>query len=75
MTPGACSLEGKVALVTGATSGVGRAIARDWAASGARVVATGRRAELGESLVQEVQQARGCLRFVRADVRSSSDCV
>ncbi len=74
MTTGAPSLDGKIALVTGATSGVGRAIATVWAARGACVVATGRRVELGESLAQQVQEAGGRLRFVCADVRSSSDC-
>ena len=68
------SLTGKVALITGATSGVGRAIAEGWAARGAAIVATGRRQELGKSLEYDVQEAGGKLAFVCADVRSSADC-
>jgi NAD(P)-dependent dehydrogenase (short-subunit alcohol dehydrogenase family) len=74
VTSGGVSLEGKVALITGATSGVGRAIAKGWAARGAAIVATGRRHELGKSLEYDARQAGGRLTFVRADVRSDADC-
>ncbi|MFC3670006.1 SDR family NAD(P)-dependent oxidoreductase [Novosphingobium pokkalii] len=47
-------LEGKVALVTGGTSGIGAGAVRRLAAEGAKVVFTGSRAELGEALAQEV---------------------
>ncbi|WP_028658080.1 MULTISPECIES: SDR family NAD(P)-dependent oxidoreductase [unclassified Novosphingobium] len=47
-------LEGKVALVTGGTSGIGAGTVRRLAAEGAKVVFTGSRAELGEALAQEV---------------------
>nr|WP_171798796.1 MULTISPECIES: SDR family oxidoreductase [unclassified Novosphingobium] len=47
-------LEGKVALVTGGTSGIGAGVVRRLAAEGAKVVFTGSRAELGEALAQEV---------------------
>ncbi len=68
------SLAGKAVLVTGTTSGLGRSIARVWAAQGARVIATGRRAELGESLEKEVRGAGGELSFLRLDVSQRDEC-
>ena len=68
------SIEGKVALITGATSGVGRSTALVWAAKGAKVVACGRREELGKELEAEVRDSGGDLTFVRADVARSADC-
>lgn len=47
-------LDGKVAIVTGATAGIGAAIARRLVAEGARVVAVGRRAEPGARLVADL---------------------
>ncbi len=64
------SVAGKVVIVTGATSGVGRAIASVWAARGAKVLACGRRADLGEQLEAE---AVGDLAFVRTDVSVAAD--
>lgn len=60
--------EGKVALVTGATSGIGRDAAIALAREGAAVVATGRRAELGEKLVTEIERLGGRAVFVAGDV-------
>jgi NAD(P)-dependent dehydrogenase (short-subunit alcohol dehydrogenase family) len=68
------SLEGKVALITGATSGVGRATALGFAARGANVVATGRRDALGKELETDATVEPGDLHFVQADVRSVTDC-
>src|SRR5690348_14869623 len=74
MTTAAGSVAGKVALVTGATSGLGRSVARVWAEQGARVLATGRREELGVALEKEVRDAGGELTFLRLDVSRAEDC-
>ena len=62
------ALEGRVALVTGATSGIGRAAAVAFAAAGARVVATGRNRERGEAVVSEIRGAGGDGCFVAVDL-------
>ena len=64
-------LDGKVTIVTGATSGIGRRTVEVFAREGARVVATGRREALGRSLEQSVGKDR-CL-FVRADATQEAD--
>ena len=58
----------KVALVTGATSGIGRVTALAFAREGARVVVSGRRKEEGHETVALIQQAGGKATFVQADV-------
>ena len=52
-------LKGKTAIVTGASQGLGRAIAKGLAAEGVKVVAVARRANLLEELVQEIVAAKG----------------
>ena len=52
------SLEGRVALVTGATGALGGAMARGLALAGARVAVMGRRAERAEEMAAERQQSR-----------------
>lgn len=67
------SFQDKVALVTGATSGIGRITAKAFAAKGARVVLSGRRVEDGQAAVREIEQAGGAAIFVAADVSKESD--
>ncbi len=62
------TLEGKVAIVTGASSGIGRAIAALFAASGAHVVAGARRQEALDDLVDEIADAGGSALAVAGDV-------
>ncbi len=67
-------LNNKVAIITGATSGIGKATALLFAEEGADVVITGRRAELGERVVNEIRErgARGV--FIQADHSQAADC-
>jgi len=66
-------LEGKVAIVTGSTRGIGRGIALRFAQEGARVVVTGRSRERGEAVAREIQAAGGAARFAAADLRREED--
>ena len=70
MTP---ELEGKVALVTGGTSGIGRETAVLFAKAGAKVVVAGRRAPEGEETIEGVCAAGGDGLFVKTDVSKASE--
>lgn len=65
---------GKVAIVTGATAGIGRAIAIAFGEQGASVVVSGRRESEGAETVSLVEKAGGQAHFVRTDVGSEEDC-
>ena len=66
-------LEGKVALITGAGSGMGRAAAELFAREGARVVITDVVDDSGNAAVAAVRAAGGDATYVRADVSSAHD--
>lgn len=67
------ALQGSTALVTGATSGIGRAVARSLAGQGAEVVLHGRDRDRGEALVKEIAQGGGSARFVAADLTDAEE--
>ena len=67
-------LSNKVAIITGATSGIGKATALLFADEGADVVITGRRAELGASAEEEIKQKGARCAFIQADHVQAGDC-
>jgi NAD(P)-dependent dehydrogenase (short-subunit alcohol dehydrogenase family) len=66
-------LKGQRALVTGATSGIGRAIAVKLATLGAEVSIHGRDIERGAVVVKDIELGGGRARFVPADLRDPTD--
>ncbi len=62
------ALDGKIAIVTGGTSGIGEGVAKAFVAEGATVVIVGRREEEGRALENSIG-----VRFVRADVANEAD--
>src|ERR1700694_1581657 len=68
-------LEGKVALVTGATSGIGEAAAVQLAAQGATVIVHGRDATRGAVVVAEIENSGGSARFVAADLGEPAEAL
>ncbi len=66
-------MSGKVALITGASSGIGRATAEAFAAKGARVALAARRQDELATLVAEIRARGGEATLVRTDVSSAKD--
>ena len=62
------TLENKVAIITGAAHGIGRATAERFAAEGARVTVADIDKELGNKVVAQIEAARGIARFLHTDV-------
>ena len=67
-------LDGKVAVVTGAASGIGRAPAERLARDGARVVVSDVSVDAGEAVAEAIRAAGGEARFVRCDVSDPDAC-
>lgn len=70
----ALKLSGQVAILTGATSGIGKATAVLFASQGADLVLTGRRLELGEAVTEQARQMGVQALFVQADHTRLEDC-
>ncbi len=68
-------MDGKVAIVTGSTRGIGRATAVRFAEEGAAVIVTGRTEDAGREAEQEIRDAGGEATFVRTDLANESDVV
>ena len=62
-------MQGKVALISGSTRGIGRSMAELLAAEGAKVAVTGRTVEKGEKVVDRIREAGGDAAFFALDIR------
>eukprot|EP01040_Poterioochromonas_malhamensis_P016689 gene16689-biopygen4142 len=65
--------EGKVAIVTGATSGIGKAVAIGLAQAGTSVVVVGRRVDEGRAVVDEITASGGRASYFKADISKEED--
>ena len=67
-------LQGRVALITGGTSGIGQTTALLFSQEGARVAITGRRAALGRAVVAQIEAEGGEAIHIKADHTRAEDC-
>ncbi len=67
--------DGKIALVTGATSGIGRETARQFANEGAFVIIVGRNIERGEKIQKEILCSGGKALFIKCDVSDENQII
>ena len=67
--------EGKVVIVTGASSGLGKAAAIRFGSAGAKVVVAARREEQGQGVVAEIENSGGEALFIKTDVTRSEDII
>ena len=67
------SIEGKTALVTGGSRGIGLMIARGYLEAGARVIISSRKAEVGERVVEELSEV-GPIESIPADLSTEEEC-
>jgi NAD(P)-dependent dehydrogenase (short-subunit alcohol dehydrogenase family) len=67
-------LKNKTAIITGGTSGIGKATALRFAEEGATLVVTGRRVDLGKAVEAEIRRKGGRCLFVEADHTKAEDC-
>ncbi len=75
MSPNTTRFTGRTALITGSTAGLGVAIAHAFAAAGAHVIVTGRDAERGVTVVDDIGAHGGGARFVAADLAAGEGAV
>lgn len=68
-------MEGKVAVVTGSTRGIGRATAVRFAREGAKVIVTGRSTDAGRQVQAEIRAAGGEATYVETDLAREDDVV
>jgi NADP-dependent 3-hydroxy acid dehydrogenase YdfG len=67
-------LKGKIAIVTGASSGIGEATARKLAENGVKVVVVARRKDRLNALVKEIENNKGTALAIEADITDKSAC-